>query len=393
MNYLTPRGPPRLYDVVRVVATVVGAGEGELVWFRAFDVDDPSASEDAVDDDREPHVEDNRGRLTALNGTPILSRRGLWLVAERGTVDRQGVPIPPGELRSGGEILGVPVVLREGKLVASLLFRVTHSPGDNFKIAAACGKHRIRGRSFDARDLLGRTENVDRPGDENDGLLLYLYQQILADRTPTAAMRVPRSFSLRTRLSEFTATGWFWRNDPLEPVKVSPTLAVWRNLYVELDQMRTPGRIERPAQVDRIRPVGDEGGLAVFEVRTFFRTRETFDAEFNQGFLRFDGAWPLLNESGDPGVPLLTFRISKSTTKGGRFDTATRPASFTFEVEVSEAIGHGIQGTPSERLLRPLGRPSSGERLPAARRHLRTGFSVRRRLEGITGVRGRSSFP
>lgn len=94
---------------VRVRAEIVSAVEGVQVFFRAVDVDDPSANRPPVDD--EGQGQDNRG--TPPDGAFI----------------QNGQPV-------GNETSAVTVVTG-GVAAAEVVLQVTMQPGDNFRVVAS----------------------------------------------------------------------------------------------------------------------------------------------------------------------------------------------------------------------------------------------------------------
>jgi hypothetical protein len=302
------------YDVVRVVAEVVNAKEGDIVWFRAFDIDDPTFTRTGATpfvDDESSEV-DNRGITDPGSGRSTRFLTGLFIAAE-GARLADGGPLNKGTMVKGDEIVGVPVKIEAGVANASILFMVTYSPGDNFKIAAGCGVQRegppgIKDRN--AKELLARTRNVDRPpsgdapaGPRRDGLLLFLYPPPPA-RGPAEAPVVPGPGERIKRLQPYKGvTDWFWTNDPNkldDVIKVTPALAVWRNLYIESDTMeKVPAgdririRVAPGTRVDELPQVGDTPARVVF-------TAETMEVPFTVARDEFAGG--VLRLVGEPGV-------------------------------------------------------------------------------------------
>jgi hypothetical protein len=284
-----------MYDVIRVVATVTGAQATDKVYFRAFDIDDPTSERTAVDDDRPTNPtseKDNRGRLTDVDGTrPGMSREGWWLIP---------TAAGPLQLVPGDQIVPVEIALGpDGSGSAMILFRTTHNAGDSFKIAAGCGDEAV--------DLLQRTRNVDRPApylSSNDGLILFLYKGGAGAR-PGVEERDPTYHP--------TEPMGAWLNETDDPIKVTSALTVWRNAFVELDAMtNAKGNIETGSVVD----VSRERILNGQEVRfvTVRRARRpNFPFRINQlenGFLR------LLPEDQDS----LTWSVTGNTGEDKRND-------------------------------------------------------------------------
>ena len=187
------------HDLVKVVAAVSESTAETKVFFRAFDVDDPSSDAAPVDDENLEN--DNRG--TPQTGTFHDGK---------------------GNKSEGDKGIEVKVVDKE----AVVYFQVTMQPGDNFKIAACVSNN----EGEDNVALIKSTRNIDKVikdannnvTKESDGLPLYKYKD-------------------GSRLNEDP-----WRNVSQigkdhykDKVKVSETLTVYRKLYVERDSMNFEG--------------------------------------------------------------------------------------------------------------------------------------------------------
>ena len=171
-------GPPR--DKVKVRARLSVAPVDPVQFhFRSFDVDDPTADNDAVDRDTAGGpIEDNRGTTPGRAGKIVGS-------------DASGV---------------LALTFNTGEREKTFEFQTTMNPGDNFRIVGSC----------------------------DPGFLLALEN---GDAEPYNSNNQDRQRIVHPRITPMTAVNM----EVQQPANhVTPTLTVWRFLHVETDSMRAP---------------------------------------------------------------------------------------------------------------------------------------------------------
>jgi len=177
----------RPHNFVRVVAQVANAEIGDIVYFRTFDVDDPST--DAIVDPDDiggvPHGRDNRGTLIGFDRPGPSATPPVWIGYEGNL--RPFFASGPGLF--GGPQIAVPVRAASFGLGAEVDLATTYAPGDNFRVVA----------SFDEAKTTGLNGTDD----------------------------VPTAGTGTAKLQEFIATGG----------AVTPQLSVWRKFRIEQDYM------------------------------------------------------------------------------------------------------------------------------------------------------------
>jgi Ca2+-binding RTX toxin-like protein len=145
-------------NVVRVRATVTNMSEGQKVYFRSFDVDDPSSNKLIDSNDDNDIWNDNRGQLANSVHFPAPSdiegrgfRGRLRPVAAGNTFGSWGgdgeiveATVKPLKDATGNVVAGV--------FVAEVDLAVSFAPGDNFRVAAN-----------PSRDVLARLERPNIP--------------------------------------------------------------------------------------------------------------------------------------------------------------------------------------------------------------------------------------
>lgn len=198
-------------NLVRVRAYVEGLGEGDRVYFKVFDVDDPSRAD--AEDAGEPSGDDNFGRLAIQRDpqgnivgsslyTPGNPNEGNIRYLIRG-LDADGHG--NAWYGDGAEKIVSGIVRREavtGRLYAEAELLTTFQPGDNFRVVAL--PQFEAGNDWDPDDGQTRTEIVEA----FDSQALSGF----ADSKPGA------------QIEEFGALA-------------SPLLTVWRRLHMEIDRM------------------------------------------------------------------------------------------------------------------------------------------------------------
>ena len=173
------------------------------VYLKVFDLDDPSADDDEVDD--ESAAEDNRGKKRSVDKV----ERGVFTEKNR-----------PG--------LALEVEEKETKTE----FLLTMQPGDNFRVAA-----------FGDKDFIAKLENDDVKlgGKWEDGARIVHSDMLAAGMKPEEAeVQQPESY-------------------------LSDTLTVWRFLHVEMDSMKpTEGQVLSGSITNVVRAPEYESGPGNF---------------------------------------------------------------------------------------------------------------------------------
>ena len=190
-------------NVVRVRAEVKGLNVGDTVWFRSFDVDDPS--DDSIIDPNGENGNDNRGRLAAIHapGASQSPKSGGFA----GRLRAVNAEDQLGDWAAPGVIVDAKVKDVNGMLVAEVDLATSFAPGDNFRVVASTNDPNQK----DALDGL----RVDRPG---------------------GPLNVATTGGLTN------ARG----------LAVSPQLSVWRYLHVENDTAdQQPFALMNPNTVNR----------------------------------------------------------------------------------------------------------------------------------------------
>jgi hypothetical protein len=113
-------------NVVRVRATVQGTGPGVTVYFRSFDVDDPST--DVTIDPNLSSGGDNRGRLNASANYPAVAGSPGAITSAAGQLRRLG-----GAWAGDGQIVSA-ITSTTG---AEVELATTFAPGDNYRVLAS----------------------------------------------------------------------------------------------------------------------------------------------------------------------------------------------------------------------------------------------------------------
>jgi len=135
--------PDKGRNIVRVRATVNGLAEGASVYFRAFDVDDPSTDPTIDTNDKKgPTGNDNRGQLAKSLHTPAASKRptqGGYQGRLRAVNAGQGGE-ELGKWGDEGAVVEAKVkkitVNNQEVLVAEVDLLTSFAPGDNFRVLA-----------------------------------------------------------------------------------------------------------------------------------------------------------------------------------------------------------------------------------------------------------------
>ena len=200
-RYVNGKPEARIRNRVRAVATLsVDPVEPLTMYFRSFDVDDPTASDKQhkeVDD--ESAEEDNRGETIAKFGKIARS-------------DDNG--IAPLEFSSK---------------TANMSFQVTMQPGDNFRIVGGIDRNYLMDLHNDDNLL-------------NVGTVSNFHKQRIVNRYIFDSRKDPEKSEVRDHKK--------W---------ISPTLTVWRRVYVEYDKMMPVEGNFLKGRIKRISP-GFEAG-------------------------------------------------------------------------------------------------------------------------------------
>jgi hypothetical protein len=177
------------------------------VYFKSFDVDDPSS--DTLPIDNENYVVgnekvDNKDLVNPIHGT-------------FGAVEIEGEAKPPDVIRISERQLIIPLGKRRGTVIVIAEFEVTMQPGDNFRIAVGiCSPMVLYGlyaRHPDSVISTGQTYDVARIFKENDPIPMMTLFKIGGNET--VFQQSPGSY------------------DKMQTVM----LTVWRLLHLEVDSM------------------------------------------------------------------------------------------------------------------------------------------------------------
>lgn len=182
---------------IKVSATITPQISGVRIYFRSFDMDDPSSTEAPLDDER--CIQDNRGEVEG-------NKEGK-LNSDFATTNNQGK--------------------------ASVEFTVTKQPGDNFSVVASIAPipkvlnlDKNCNKSSKTNVLVTSNLIIDSVKPDKNELIL---EKINGERKT-----IPKSFDKTLPYKS--------ASEP-ETIMRTETLTVWRHLHLEIDDM---GRIENP---------------------------------------------------------------------------------------------------------------------------------------------------
>ena len=195
---------PNGNNIVRVRANLAGmtdADVGEtMVYFRSFDVDDPSDDPFIDNDDETGEANDNRGRLQDIDFDAIAADGGVAAPSEthqtggfRGYLrpilkDFDDDPVNQGKwqpLAQNGEVTEAwaPVLKdADGSFYAAVDLATSYAPGDNFRVAAAVSESSVKAiQEMDANDA-----PVNKPAPRaTEQISVWRYFHIEQDRMAT----------------------------------------------------------------------------------------------------------------------------------------------------------------------------------------------------------------
>jgi hypothetical protein len=198
-------------NIVRIRAVVTPAQAGICVYFRAFDVDDPSGS--GTIDPNLANGRDNRGTVIGAG----VNMPGDSVAPAAGATNGYR-----GRLRAGGttffynegDVVTVPTTLVNGQAIAEVDLATSFAPGDNFRVVASL--------DFWEVSLL----------DDNTGV-------------PTTTESIP-NFS----------------------GKATPQLSIWRRFHVEQDRMINEGLGDKQSGMITAVPVLVDPLLGIYRSQT-----------------------------------------------------------------------------------------------------------------------------